>query len=269
MSVSNEIIRSPHNQIIKRIRSLGLRKHREAERAFVVEGRRIVQTAIESGADVEMILVAEDADSALLELTNASGADWRLVERQIFDAVMDTVTPQGIAAIVGMADSVFPHRSNPFVVVLDGVSDPGNVGTIIRTAAAAGVDAVVIGPGSADPYSPKAIRSSMGSLLLISVLDANEAIVERLAEICSNRWLAEGDGDALYSDTIWEGGVALIVGSEARGASEWGSALATGRVRIPIAPEVESLNASIAAGVIVFEARRQRTECESNSETLP
>ncbi|CAN5400585.1 RNA methyltransferase [soil metagenome] len=264
MSVSNEIIRSSHNQIIKRIRSLGLRKHREAERAFVVEGRRIVETALESGADIEMILIVEDADSALAQLANSSGADWRLVERQIFDAAMDTVNPQGIAAIVGMTESVFPHRSDPFVVVLDGVSDPGNVGTIIRTAAAAGVDAVVVGPGSSDPYSPKAVRASMGSLLHIPILDANVPTVERLAEICSRRWLAAGDGDTLYSDSVWEGGVALIVGSEARGASEWGNALATGRVRIPIAREVESLNASIAAGVIVFEAHRQRTDCKIN-----
>ncbi|MGH2551927.1 MAG: TrmH family RNA methyltransferase, partial [Thermomicrobiales bacterium] len=174
MSVPNEIIRSSHNQLIKRIRSLGLRKHREAERAFVVEGRRIVETALESGADVEILLIADDADSALVELANASGAEWRLVERQIFDAAMDTVNPQGIAAIVGMADSVFPHRADPFVVMLDGVSDPGNVGTIIRTAAAAGVDALVVGPGSSDPYSPKAVRASMGSLFAIPILEADE-----------------------------------------------------------------------------------------------
>jgi tRNA G18 (ribose-2'-O)-methylase SpoU len=109
----------------------------------------------------------------------------------------------------------------------------------------------------------------MGSLLVIPLLDATEVTLERLTEICGRRWLADGEGDTLYSDSIWEGGVAVIVGSEARGASEWGEKLATGRVRIPIAREVESLNASIAAGVIVFEAQRQRTDYKINSGTLP
>lgn len=269
MSVPNEVIRSSHNQLIKRIRSLGLRKHREAERAFVVEGRRIVETALDSGANVEMILIADDVDSSLMELGAVSGVEWRTVDRAIFDAAMDTVTPQGIAAIVHMADPAFPHRADPLVVVLDGVSDPGNVGTIIRTAAAAGADAVVIGPGSSDPYNPKAVRASMGAVLAIPILESNDTTLERLTQVCERRWLADGEGEASYSDPIWGGGVALIVGSEARGASEWGRSLATGRVRIPIEREVESLNASIAAGVIVFEARRQRTERKSNQETLP
>ena len=258
MSPSDEIIRSSHNPLIKRIRSLGLRKHREAERAFVIEGRRIVETALQMGSDIEMILVAADADASLIELASSSGTDWRVAERQIFDTAMDTVTPQGIAAIVRRDDVSFPEKRAPLIVALDGVSDPGNVGTIIRTAAAAGVDAMVIGSGSADPYGAKAVRASMGAILTIPVLASDNVIDDAVKRACVHRWLADGDGEHAYSDSIWEEGVALIVGSEARGASAWGIGLATGRVRIPIEPSVESLNASIAAGVILFEARRQR-----------
>ncbi len=256
--MNSEIIRSSHNQLIKRIRSLGLRKHREAERAFIVEGRRIVEAAIDSGADLEAIVLADDADTELIELASASGAPWRIAERAIFDAVMETVTPQGIAAIVHAPTQHFPSNPNPLIVALDAVSDPGNVGTIIRTAAAAGADAVVIGSGSADPFSAKAIRSSMGAVLALPVLASGDAVDAALIEACPQRWLADGDGEANYSDPIWGGGAAIVIGSEARGSTEWGMRLATGRVSIPIQPAVESLNAAIAAAVLVFEAQRQR-----------
>jgi TrmH family RNA methyltransferase len=242
------------------MRSLGLRKHRETERAFVIDGRRIVETALQSGAEIEMIVVASDAGPSLASLAIESGAAWRIVDRPLFDSVMETTTPQGIAAIVRVNDTSFPERNEPLIVVLDGISDPGNVGTIIRTAAAAGADAVVVGSGSADPYGAKAARASMGAIFTIPVLTASETVDERLREACQRRWLADGDGEAAYSDSIWNAGVALIIGSEARGATEWGQGLATGRVRIPIDASVESLNASIAAGIIIFEARRQRSE---------
>jgi TrmH family RNA methyltransferase len=254
----HEIIRSSHNSLIKRIRSLGLRKYREAERAFVIDGRRIVETALQRGAAIEMIVVASDADPSLTSLAIESGADWRIVDRPLFDAVMETTTPQGIAAIARIADTAFPETAEPFVVVLDGINDPGNVGTIIRTAAAAGADAVVVGPGSADPYGAKAARATMGAIFSIPVLTASAGVDDRLRSACRRRWLADGDGEAAYSDLVWNGGVAVIIGSEARGATEWGLGLATGRVRIPIEASVESLNASIAAGIIIFEARRQR-----------
>lgn len=257
--MNSEIIRSSHNQLIKRIRSLGLRKHRETERAFVVDGRRIVETALDSGADIEAIVLADDADSDLIDLAVASGASWRLVERAIFDAVMETVTPQGIAAIVHMPLQHFPSTFDPLIVVLDAVSDPGNVGTIIRTAAAAGADAVVLGSGSADPFSGKATRASMGAVFAVPILTADRDVDAALIEACPHRWLADGSGEVAYSDPIWTGGAAIIIGSEARGATEWGVALATGRVSIPIQPVVESLNAAIAAAILVFEAQRQRS----------
>lgn len=259
MSHPDEIIRSSHNPLIKRIRSLGFRKHRESERAFVIEGRRIVETALLRGVEVDVILVSADANHSLVELAIESGAAWRLVEPQLFSAAMETVTPQGIAAIVRFGAAGFPEVAVPLIVALDGISDPGNLGTIIRTAAAAGVDAVVVGPGSADIHGAKAVRASMGALFSIPVLVSSEAVEAALREACQHRWLADGEGAVAYSDAIWNGGVALIIGSEATGATEWGRGLATGSVRIPIEPSVESLNASIAAGVLMFEARRQRT----------
>jgi TrmH family RNA methyltransferase len=255
-----DTIRSSHNALIKRVRSLGLRKYRETERAFVIEGSRGIASAIEQGVAPRVLLLADDARPEMLEFARRSGAEWRVAERAIFDSVMDTATPQGIAAIFDQPTWRFPERADPLLILLDAVGDPGNLGTIIRASAAAGCDGVVLGPGCADPWSAKAVRATMGSIFTIPVFRSNDEIEARVREACPRRWLADGEGDRKYSDPIWSGGVAVLIGSEGHGATEWGRGMATGGVRIPIAAGVESLNASVAAAVLLFEATRQRGE---------
>ncbi|MCC6705236.1 MAG: RNA methyltransferase [Thermomicrobiales bacterium] len=253
-----EIIRSPQNNLIKRVRSLGHRKHRDAERAFVVEGSRGIATAVEYGHTPEVTLLAHDARLDIIALAESSGAPVRIVERAVFDAVMDTATPQGIAAIFPRPESIVPDTEAPFLLVLDGIGDPGNLGTLIRSAAGAGCDAVILGSESADPWSAKAARSSMGSIFGIPVLTADREIERLVRDRCPHRWLAAGEAEQPYDEAGWSGGVAVIIGSEGHGASAWGRALATGDIRIPLAADVESLNAAVAGSVILFEARRQR-----------
>jgi TrmH family RNA methyltransferase len=254
-----DIIRSNQNAVIKRFRSLGLRKRRDTERAFVVEGSRGIATAIEQGITPRVLLLADDARSDISELAWRAGAEVRIAERPIFDGVMDTATPQGIAAIFSQPSWAFPASPEPLLVLLDAIGDPGNLGTIIRTAAGAGFDAVILGPGCADPWGAKAARSTMGSIFTMPVLPADASVERLITERCPRRWLADGDGEHLYSEPIWDGGVAVIIGSEGHGDTEWGLELVTGGVRIPLAPGVESLNASVAAAVLMFEARRQRS----------
>jgi RNA methyltransferase, TrmH family len=208
------------------------------------------------------VVLADDARPEMFELARRSGATWRVAERAIFDSVMDTSTPQGIAAIFDQPTWRFPERDALLLILLDAVGDPGNLGTIIRTGAAAGCDGVVLGPGCADPWSAKAARATMGSIFTIPVLRANDAIEQHVRAACRQRWLAAGDGERIYSDPIWSGGVAVIIGSEGHGATGWGRGLSTGGVRIPIVAGVESLNASVAAAVLIFEAVRQRSEME-------
>jgi TrmH family RNA methyltransferase len=253
-----DIIRSPQNSLIKRVRSFGLRKNRDAERAFVVEGSRGIATALEFGHRPEVVILADDARADIEDLALLSDAPLRIVDRTVFDSVMDTATPQGIAAIFARPDYQFPDVDEPFLLALDGLGDPGNLGTLIRSAAGAGCDAVIVGPGSADPWSAKAARSSMGSIFGIPVIASDAEVDELIEERCEQRLLATGDAATEYSAPIWEGGVAVIIGSEGHGASAWGERLATGSVRIDLEPGVESLNAAIAGAVILFEARRQR-----------
>jgi TrmH family RNA methyltransferase len=254
-----EIIRSPQNNLIKRVRSLGHRKNRDAERAFVVEGSRGIATALTFGFTPQIVLLTADAREEIEDLALQCDAPLRIVERSVFDSVMDTATPQGIAAIFERPESVFPTGDDCFLLVLDGVGDPGNLGTLIRSAAGAGCDAVVIGPGSADPWSAKAARSSMGSIFGIPLFASDPDIDAKVIAACPQRWLAAGDGALSYDQAAWSGGIAIIIGSEGHGASTWGESLATGAIRIDLAPGVESLNAAVAGAILLFEARRQRT----------
>lgn len=251
-----DVIQSPHNPILKRVRSLGHRKTRYAERAFLLEGVRAFSAAIESGVEPLATLVAEDASPEILALAGPYRP--RFVERRLFNQVMETDTPQGLAAIVSMPSQDYPAVQAPLVVALDGIGDPGNLGTIIRSAAAAGADGIVLGPGCVDPYNAKAVRSAMGALFAIPVWEHEATSDEWLRSHCPARWLASGDGEHVYGDPVWHGGVAMIIGSEAHGASAWGLGLATGTVRIPLTRAVESLNAAVAASILLFEAQRQR-----------
>src|SRR6478735_11473953 len=124
-----DIIQSPHNPLIKRIRSLGNRKTRYAERAFVLEGMRSFSAAIDAGVEPEAVFLADDAANDLFELAAPFAS--RIVARRLFDQVMETESPQGIAAIFAMPASTLPDVADPLIVALDGIGDPGNLGAII------------------------------------------------------------------------------------------------------------------------------------------
>jgi TrmH family RNA methyltransferase len=253
--VSGEIIRSPHNSLVKRARSLGARKHRESERAVALEGARLLGAALDASVQVEVVLLAEGASDEARAVAARAGALVRAVDDRVFATLTDTVHSQGVLAIVAEPRPGVPAVSEPFVVALDHIGDPGNLGTIVRTAAAAGVDAVVVSPGCVDAWGAKAVRAGMGAHFLVPLLDGGDpAVVRWLREVTERRFLAAATGAVDYSAADWRGGVAIIVGSEAHGATAWGRELATDRVRIPMVREVESLNAAVAAGVLLFAA---------------
>jgi RNA methyltransferase, TrmH family len=256
---AGDIIRSPQNSLIKQIRSLGTRKTRESERAIVLDGARLVGAALDAGVAPRAVVLAESAMPEARVVAARCGAVARLADDRVVAALTDTVHSQGIVAIVDEPEWGIPDVVDPLVVLLDQVADPGNLGTIVRTAAAAGADAIVVGPGCVDPFGAKAMRAGMGAQFLVPVLAGSSRDVRLWLEAAVPvRWLADASAERSYSDDIWQGGVGIIVGSEARGATEWGRRLATGGVSIPIHERVESLNAAVAAGVLLFEAARHR-----------
>lgn len=230
---------------------------RSKERKIVLEGTRLVRDAIErDNKPLFVFYQAENADFDLIaELQNR---DIQLipVNAEVMKHVSDTQNPQGIVAVFPMPMPTLPKKPRR-VLILDNVRDPGNMGAMLRTAAAAGVDVVILSPGCADAYNPKALRSGMGAHFRIPTA---EAPWHEISQYCEglNIYLTAGDGDTPYDDVDWQAGWAVIIGSEAHGVGNQAEALAQHRITIPMAAKTESLNAVVAAGVVLFEAARQR-----------
>lgn len=257
-----EPIRSQANPLIKDIRSLQQRRKRYQERAFVVEGVRLVQDVLASGIAPRHILLREDVAADLLPLLPGDlHPRVRVADERTFASLSDVPHPQGILAVVPMrepASDALQGLEAPLVVVIAGVRDPGNLGTLLRSAAGAGVDHVFLTDDSVDPYNPKVVRAGMGCHFRVNFSPVDADTLANVLSSCGVIGLAEADGELSYESVDWTGSSAIIVGGEAAGASEDVRSLATARIRIPLAHGVESLNAAVAGSLLMFEAARQR-----------
>ncbi len=233
-------------------------RRRRAEGLLIVEGRRLVAEAMRAVVPEAIFytehFAATEAGQALLARSHAPR--WE-VSPSVMRALADTQTPQGILALVPIPRLPLPEGER-FTLIPDRVRDPGNLGTILRTAWAAGVDEVLLPPGTADPTNPKVVRAAMGAHFHLPWRRMGwEAIRERLQG--ATVWLAEAGKGRPCDAVNWRGNVALIIGGEAEGAGEEGRALAGDHLtHIPMRPGVESLNAAIATAVFLFAAARQR-----------
>lgn len=257
------MITSTSNPQVKRLRSLrDSAKERRAERSLFVEGVRLVAHALAMGAAPRLALYAPaqlagtPEGAALLDALAGRPGCFEATPA-VVAAAADTQHPQGVVAAFPWPE----HEPRPGLrLALDGVQDPGNLGTLLRSAEAAGVGLVLCGPGTADPYGPKVVRAAMGAHFGLPVwaeLDW-EAIGAELGA-CPLVYAAEAEARMPYYAADWKQPAALIVGGEARGVSEAGLALATHSIAIPMLGRAESLNAGVAGSVILFEALRQRT----------
>lgn len=256
------MISSESNAKVKQVRRLQSdRRWRARERLFVVEGTRwLAELTTPDAPPLEMLFVtsawlAEPAHQALAEQLPLAPL---LVAPEIMGAMSDTDTPAGVLAVLGWPTRPWPN-SPTLLLILDALRDPGNLGTIIRTAAAAGVDALLLGPGCVDPFNPKVVRSSMGAILRLPLQRVGSwaEMGEKTAGL--QLFLAAGEGQMVYTAVDWTQPSALIIGGEADGAGQAARKVAHTAVSIPMAHTVESLNAAVAASVILFEAVRQRT----------
>lgn len=260
-------ITSSQNPLIREVRSLKNRKDREDKGLFFIEGARIVEEAVASGAILayavaaESFLLGETGHSTLGKIDEA-GVKCYTVPDSLFDTLGDTRTPQGILAVAGittpeLSDAGF---AGGLFVILDNVRDPGNMGTIIRTADAAGFTGVIVTEGCVDVYNPKVLRSTMGSVFHIPVYFRDDIVeIIRLLQSKGVRVVAShlSGGCSIYEADMTMP-TALVIGSEAEGISAQAAAAADQLVRIPMPGKAESLNASIAAGIMMYEAVRQR-----------
>lgn len=253
------MITSTANSKVKYVRRLlADRRFREREQVFVIEGTRWLDELIQTGHQPELIFVTEAwlVDEGNDERLRGFAPSVQQVSDQVMKHVSDTETPPGVLAVTPMRPRPLPEVPT-LLLILDRLANPGNLGTILRTAAAAGADGVLLAPGCVDAYNPKVVRGAMGAHLRLALSTASWPEIEAQTGHM-NRWLAAAGGDTSYDAVDWRQPSALIIGSEAAGAGRAAQSLATGRVSIPMYRATESLNAAVAAGVILFEAVRQR-----------
>ena len=255
-------ISSPHNPVIKYVRSLERARVRREEGAYLAEGVRLVSEALHTGQVASLVLYDPEqlrrssAGAALAEAIPRWAAAWHEVDDRVMRAAAQTETPAGVLAVLRVPEtsSLAACRERPFGVILDRLADPGNAGTILRTAVAAGVDYVVSAPDSVDLYAPKVVRAAMGAHFRLPLyggvpwdrIDSELTGVEVV--------VLDAAAEASVFRYTWPGRAALVVGSEAHGISEEARERASGRVRIPMRRGVESLNASVAASIAIYTA---------------
>ena len=256
---SREVITSAANSAVAFVRSLSRRDRRAAESAFVVEGARAVQDALETGAVPRMLLVREGEPESWRELAISARVPFRVVERRLFDRLSDVQTPQGILAVFPFPN-LAPARDDPapLILVLDRLRDPGNLGTLLRAAAGVGVSAVYLSPETVDPWNPKVVRAGMGAHFRIPLVPLDACVLDDLRQRLPRRVVARARARRSYDAVDWLGGAALVIGGETQAVSRELEEWATEEVGIPLANGLESLNAAVAGAVILFEAARQR-----------
>jgi RNA methyltransferase, TrmH family len=261
------MLTSTKNPRIQWVRSLQAQaKARREAGLFVVEGVRLVEEALRSGWQPELLLYTEDLSARGRELVSRAQAEnvpRELVSPAVMKAAADTESPQGILAVLPARSLPLPERPD-LVLILDQLRDPGNLGTILRTAAAASVQAVILSAGSADVYSPKVVRAGMGAHFRLPLQTLAWAEIrgylQRGGIAHSQIYLADVNAGTAYTQVDFRTPLALIIGSEAEGAGEAAHQAAGVRIHIAMPGSSESLNAGAAAAVLLFEVVRQRSE---------
>jgi TrmH family RNA methyltransferase len=262
----NEVITSKQNPIVRHIRALNSKKYREENQQFFVEGIKLTLEACKEGASISFLLFSDEFDYS--KFTEKSEACFEHIKsfrlsRRIFDDISDCSTPQGIIAVINRKDNSISEtigKEEFFLVILDEVRDPGNVGTIIRTLDAAGADGLVLLGGCADPYSPKVVRSTMGSIFRVPVyeIDDYRNFFYDLKNLDAHIMVGHTQGEDLFG---WKGGskrIALVIGNESNGVRPEIRDFSTSTVTIPMSGKTESLNAATAAGLMIYEIYRKK-----------
>jgi RNA methyltransferase, TrmH family len=254
------MITSNQNPKIKFARSLfGRAKERRDAGAFVIEGVRLVEEAIKANWPIQFILYDDslsERGKTKVEALKSQGADVEEISTELMQALSETETSQGILAVLSFHQLPTPETLN-FLLIPDQVRDPGNLGTLLRSAVATGVQTVIIPPNTTDVFAPKVLRSGMGAHFRLPIHSLTWNEIEKQINGLQV-YIADMDGGPCWQADL-RGPLALIIGSEADGASESARKLATGKLAIPMAKDVESLNAGVAGSVLMFEVVRQRS----------
>ncbi len=260
-----DIITSNQNLLIKEIKGLELRKNREEKGLFIAEGLRFVEESVKEKALIDKIVVSNtflEGKSAMDRIRNM-GLPCYVVSDKIFKEISDTQTPQGILAVIKKKDALIGDiiKSSNKIVMLESLQDPGNMGTIIRTADAAGMTGIILSKGCVDVYNRKVLRSTMGSIFHLPIHRTDDFIgtIKELKAKGIKVYASHLEGSINYYDIDECQNTAVIIGNEANGISDEAAMAADCLIKIPMPGKAESLNASVAAGILMYEILRKST----------
>jgi rRNA methylase, putative, group 3 len=266
-----ETIQSKDNKLLKHGKKLNVRKYRQESNEFMVEGIRFVEEAADSDANIKYCLYSEhlsgDRVYNIIKRMEDRKVKTFKVKDGLIDDICETATPQGIVAVVERKEyrlNDVLKNGNLFIVV-DRIQDPGNLGTIIRTAHAAKVDGIIITEGTVDPYGPKVLRSTMGSIFHVPVITSEELTgpIENLKKEGFTVFASSLAGSTAYYTEMYGGKTAIIIGNEANGIDAQVLEKADRLIKIPMPGNAESLNAAVACGILLFEVARQRAAVDN------
>lgn len=259
-----QVITSKDNEIVKSIKKLKEKKYRMQEQAFLVEGIKLVQEAIQEQMTIRKVVICEDCttDASIDQnlLYEIAKQDCIYVSKNVFYTLTDVVNPQGILAVIEKKseESSIDYQED-MIIVLDGIQDPGNLGTILRTMDSAGFKQIILSENSADPYNPKVVRSTMGAIYRINMIQSTN-IIETLKNLQKNKFQVVATSlqtqETIYTMDYHK--KAIVIGNEANGVSKEVLELAGKKVRIPMLGKTESLNAAVATSIIVYEYVRRK-----------
>ena len=259
-----QVITSKDNEMIKNIKKLKEKKYRDEENKFLVEGIKMVQEAIDENAKIAKIVICEDCinDGSIKQelLYEIAKHDCIYVSEKVFQTITEVSSPQGILAVIEKEngeDNI--SYDEDIIVVLDGIQDPGNLGTIIRTLDSVNLKQIILSEKTADPYNPKVVRSTMGAIYRVNMIRSKN-IVETIKNIKKHKYdivATSLQTDKSIYDIDYKKKV-IVIGNEANGISKEVLELANEKVKIPMLGKTESLNAAVATGIILYEYVRKK-----------
>lgn len=253
-------ITSKDNEVIKNIRKLKEKKYRDEADSFIIEGIKLIEEAMEENIEIKKIIVCNEFNENFSQdlLYKIAKYDVIYVPKNIFKILTDVTNPQGILAVVSKNKKSSIDYTQNFYLILDNIQDPGNMGTILRTADSINLNQIIVAKGCADCYNPKVVRSTMGAIFRVNVFECDlSKIIKDLKKhkikILATDLNTEND---IYN-TSYER-TAVVIGNEANGVSKEILELSDGRIKIPMQGKTESLNAGVATGIILYEVIRKR-----------
>lgn len=259
-----QVITSKDNEVIKNIRKLKDKKYREQEKKYIIEGIKLIEEAVEEKAKIDTIVVCEDCvkDGTIEQklLYEIAKYNCIYVSEKVFSAVTEVTNPQGILAVIKKENEEESIDYNQdIILVLDGIQDPGNLGTILRTVDSVGLSQIIISRKTADAYNPKVVRSTMGAIFRVKIIVV-EDIAKTLKEMKKHKFKIVATSlktdKSIYDVDYYK--KVIVIGNEANGVSEEVIEISDIKAKIPMLGKTESLNASVATSVILYEYVRQK-----------